>query len=100
MPRAGRLPGAGNVPFTWLTGELGRFRDAKQLRRLFARAGVSPGDTVVTYCHIGIQACAAYVAARSLGHDVRFYDGAYEDWSRRPELPVGKGPASATTVAH
>ncbi len=93
MPRAGRVPGAGNAPYTWLTRELGRFREPKELRRVFARAGVAPGDTVVTYCHIGIQACAAYVAARSLGYDVRFYDGAFEDWSRRAELPVERGPA-------
>lgn len=100
MPRAGRLPGAGNVPYTWLTGELGRYRDAKQLERLFARAGVQRGDTVVTYCHIGIQACAAYVAARSLGYDVAFYDGAYEDWSRRTELSVAKGPAGSGSTPH
>ncbi|MFN8589371.1 MAG: rhodanese-like domain-containing protein [Candidatus Eisenbacteria bacterium] len=93
MPRAGRLPGAGNAAYSWLTRDLGRYREAKDLRRIFARAGVAPGDTVVTYCHIGIQACAAYVAARSLGHDVRFYDGAFEDWSRRSELPVERGPA-------
>ncbi len=96
MSRAGRVPGAGNAPYTWLTRELGRFREPKELRRVLARAGVSAGDTVVTYCHIGIQACAAYVAARSLGYDVRFYDGAYEDWSRRTELPVERGPATAT----
>lgn len=96
MPRAGRVPGAGNAPFTWLTRELGRFREPRELRRVLARAGVAPGDTVVAYCHIGIQACAVYVAARSLGHEVRFYDGAYEDWSRRSELPVERGPAAAT----
>jgi thiosulfate/3-mercaptopyruvate sulfurtransferase len=93
-PRAGRLPGAGNVPFTWLTGELGRFRDRAALERLFARAGVRRGERVVTYCHIGIQGSVAYVAARSLGCVVSLYDGSFEDWSRRSELPVEKGPAA------
>lgn len=92
-PRAGRLPAAGNVPFNWLTGELGRFRDRADLERLFANAGVQRGDTVVTYCHIGIQACVAWVAARSLGYDVALYDGSFEDWSRRAALPVASGPA-------
>lgn len=92
-PRSGRLPAAGNVPFTWLTGELGRFRGRGDLEKLFSRAGVNRGDHVVTYCHIGIQACVAYVAARSLGYEVSMYDGSFEDWSRRSALPVGSGPA-------
>jgi len=90
-PRAGRLPSAQNVPFSWLTGEMTRFRDRGKLERLFTQAGVKPGDTVVTYCHIGMQASVLYVAARLLGHDAALYDGSFEDWSRRSELPVG-GP--------
>lgn len=93
-PRPGRLPGAGNVPFNWLTREFGRFRGPRELAGLFARAGVERGDRVVTYCHIGIQACVAYVAARSLGHDVVMYDGSFEDWSRRAALPVESGAPS------
>ena len=92
-PRMGRVPGAGNAPFHWLTGELGRFRPRADLARLLARAGVEKGDHVVTYCHIGIQGSVAYVAARSLGHEVSLYDGSFEDWSRRRELPVDTGPA-------
>jgi len=92
-PRPGRLPVAGNVPFSWLTGELGRFREPRDLRRLFAGAGVKRGDRVVTYCHIGVQASVAYVAARSLGYDVALYDGSFEDWSKRAALPVATGPS-------
>jgi thiosulfate/3-mercaptopyruvate sulfurtransferase len=88
-PRAGRLPTAQNVPFTWLTGEMTRFRDRGKLERLFAQAGVKAGDTVVTYCHIGMQGSVLYVAARLLGHDAMLYDGSFEDWSRRSELPIG-----------
>ena len=93
-PRAGRLPMAQNVPFSWLTGELTRFRDRPKLARLFAEAGVHKGDTVVTYCHIGQQASVLYVAARILGYDAAVYDGSFEDWSKRSELPVGSGPAT------
>jgi len=92
-PRSGRLPVAGNVPYTWLTEELGRFRDRDDMEKLFSRAGVKRGDHVVTYCHIGIQACVAYVAARSLGYEVSMYDGSFEDWSKRSALPVESGPA-------
>jgi thiosulfate/3-mercaptopyruvate sulfurtransferase len=87
--KAGHLPGAGNVPFdTLLTGDM-TLKSADDLTAIFAKAGVKPGDTVIGYCHIGIQATAALFAARTLGHPVMLYDGSFEDWSLR-DLPVEK----------
>jgi len=88
MPRAGHIPGAANVPFSQLTGELTQLRDQPKLSRLFAAAGVKPGDTVVTYCHIGMQASLLYFAARRAGLNARIYDGSWEEWSKKSELPI------------
>jgi 3-mercaptopyruvate sulfurtransferase SseA len=33
-------------------------------------------------------------AARSLGHPVRLYDGSFQDWARRTDLPV-ENPSEA-----
>jgi thiosulfate/3-mercaptopyruvate sulfurtransferase len=90
--RPGRVPGARSVPFSSLTGELTTMRESGKIRRLFDQAGVAKGDTVVTYCHIGMQASLLYLAARSLGFPTRIYDGSFEDWAKRSELPVEKGP--------
>jgi thiosulfate/3-mercaptopyruvate sulfurtransferase len=86
--RKGHIAGARSLPFTEIADETLHLRSAEELRALFARAGVAPGDTVVAYCHIGQQATAVLFAARSLGHPVLLYDGSYQDWSRRSELPV------------
>ena len=85
---AGHIPGAANVPFSQLTGELTQLRDQPKLSRLFAAAGVKPGDTVVTYCHIGMQASLLYLAARRAGLNARIYDGSWEEWSKKAELPI------------
>jgi thiosulfate/3-mercaptopyruvate sulfurtransferase len=86
--RAGHIAGARSVYFGSLYDDKNALKPATELAAIFAAAGVQPGDTVVTYCHIGQQATATLFAARSLGHPVRLYDGSFEDWSRRTELPV------------
>jgi thiosulfate/3-mercaptopyruvate sulfurtransferase len=86
--RTGHIAGAKSVPYTGIVNEENFFRSQAELAALFAKAGVKPGDTVVTYCHIGQQGTGPLFAARLLGYNVRLYDGSFEDWSRRTELPV------------
>lgn len=92
MSGAGHIPSARNIPFTSLFSDDGSVRDRRTLDSLFTAAGVAPGDSVITYCHIGQQASVVYVVARMLGHPARLYDGSFDEWSRDPTLPVVKGP--------
>jgi thiosulfate/3-mercaptopyruvate sulfurtransferase len=86
--RTGHIRGARSVPFGTIVDDTLRLRSEEELRAVFDRAGVKPGDTVVAYCHIGQQATAVLFAARLLGHPALLYDGSFEDWSRRPDSPV------------
>jgi thiosulfate/3-mercaptopyruvate sulfurtransferase len=86
--RTGHIAGAKSVPFTGIADDQNLLRSQSELAALFAKANVKPGDTVVAYCHIGQQATGTLFAARLLGYQVRLYDGSYEDWSSRSELPV------------
>ncbi len=89
MPRGGHIAGATNVPYTSLTSEDGsRLKDAGELRRIFREAGAEPGDRVIVYCHIGQQGSWVRLVARHLGYDARLYDGSFQEWSARSELPV------------
>jgi thiosulfate/3-mercaptopyruvate sulfurtransferase len=91
MPRAGHIPGAKSIPFSTLVEDsTNKFKSVLALRELFNTAGVKQSDSVATYCHIGQQASLLYFVARYLGYDAHVYDGSFEDWSRRSELPVVK----------
>jgi thiosulfate/3-mercaptopyruvate sulfurtransferase len=99
MPRAGHIPKAKNIPFSSVVEESSnKFKSAAALRELFNAAGVKPGDSLTTYCHIGQQASVLYFAARYLGYEAHLYDGSFEDWSHRAELPVEKSVGAAPLV--
>lgn len=104
QPRAGHIPGAKNIPFNSFTDAGSRFKDKVAWGKLFADAGVKPGDTVVTYCHIGQQGTMDYFAAKSLGYKVMLYDGSFQEWSRTLDLPVdnpsgASAPPSVSVVS-
>ena len=87
QPRPGHIPGAVNVPFSSLL-EGTRIKDEGALRQIFTAAGIKQGSEVVSYCHVGMQASLVALAAKMLGHEARVYDGSFEDWSGRDDLPV------------
>lgn len=94
-PRRGHIPGAQSLPFEDLYNEHNQLRSAEELDARFRRAGVQPGDTVVAYCHIGQRATAVLLAAATLGYPVRLYDGSFQEWGRRLDLPVDNPAATA-----
>ena len=82
--KTGHIAGAKSIPYSSVTDTRNRLKSREEVAAIFAKAGVKPGDTVVGYCHIGLQATGMLFAARSLGHKVLLYDGSFEDWSARP----------------
>ncbi len=83
----GHIPGAGSTPGPGFVTEDLLLKSPGEIRKIFADAGVAEGDTVVAYCHIGQYATMAILAARTLGYDVKLYDGSFQDWARR-DLPT------------
>jgi len=86
--RGGHIPHAINVPMAAVLDSLDRYQPLDSLAARFQRAGVKPGSEIITYCGSGRTACPVYVAARMLGCNVHLYDGSFQEWSRKVDLPV------------
>jgi thiosulfate/3-mercaptopyruvate sulfurtransferase len=89
--RPGRIPGARSIPFRDMVDEQGRLHPVERLEAIFREAGVDEGKPVVVYCHVGQQASLTGLAALVLGREMKLYDGSYQDWSHRADLPVETG---------
>ncbi|MEO8359305.1 MAG: rhodanese-like domain-containing protein [Vicinamibacteria bacterium] len=91
-PRAGHIPGAINVPSTSLLTADGMLKSEGDLAAIFKRTGVGEDGSLVTYCHSGQLASLVYFAAKRVGLKPRLYDGSWDEWSRKEELPVETTP--------
>ena len=88
--RAGHIPGAGNLYWEDLlvASENPVLRDFTDIRLQFLGAGADYGETVVSYCWVGMRASYIYLIAKHLGYDTRLYDGSWNEWSKNDSLPA------------
>lgn len=87
---AGHIPGAGNTPST-ATLDNGFFRDAAELRELFAGAGADGTAPVGVYCGSGVTAAVDLVALKIADLDASLFPGSWSQWSSDSKNPVATG---------
>ena len=91
LARAGAIPGAINLPMSWVVVNEGvRFRTPAQLRRLWRVAGAPADGPQILYCNSGLESSIGWFAAAVLlgNPHARLYDGSLAEWSADPAAPM------------
>ncbi len=90
VARPGTLPGADNVPVTWLTTPDGRFQSPEVLDSIAEHTPLDGETPLITFCNAGQMASLDWFVAHELlgNSEARMYDGSLTEWAADSERPL------------
>ncbi len=86
----GHMPGAINLPWSRMirqSGDFG-FETPDAAERIFREAGIDPERPIISTCGSGVTAAVlAFQLVRMGKERWKIYDGSWNEWGRRDDLP-------------
>lgn len=89
--RNGTVPGAKNLPESWMTENGGgQFRDKAALEQLYKLASVPTSGEQINFCNTGHWASIGWFVSHEIigNKNVKMYDGSMVEWSADANLPI------------
>lgn len=91
--KSGHIPNAVHLEWSEVQESDGvpYFKPAKEIRELYASAGLTPEKEIIPHCQTNVRGSHAYFTLRLMGYDsVRPYEGSWAEYGNREESVVAQ----------
>lgn len=89
--RGGRIPGAINFEWTRGMDPERALKIRTDIREQLAAVGIDGKKPLVTHCQTHHRSGFTYLLGRTLGYDIKAYDGSWSEWGNDPNTPIEVG---------
>ncbi len=89
--RGGRIPGAINFEWTRGMDQDRNLTIRSDIAQQLAAIGIDGSKPIVTHCQTHHRSGFTYLVGKSLGFNIRAYDGSWSEWGNDPDTPIETG---------